>query len=249
MSILDSGLNLQKSHKNTYLLGGIICAILILYSLVTMYVMFMIGTPPETIIECFTMLNDNKFLGLLRLDILTVFTMPLYYVLFYSIYVALKKYDSDGLRISIILVFAGLTLFLATPSVFSYLHLSDKYAIASSDFERSQLLAAGEAILASDMWHGTGAKIGGILIQFGALTISILMLRNNVFTKLTAIIGILTHGLDLLHILVGFFIPVIGALLMAVAGTLYLIWFPLIGLRLYKLSKDSRSAEINLSNE
>lgn len=111
------------------------------------------------------------------------------------------------MRISIILVFAGVTLFLATPSVFSYLHLSDKYAIATSELEKSQLLSAGEAIIASDMWHGTGAKIGSLLMQIGALIISILMLKNNVFTKLTAYIGILTHGLDLSHILIGFFLP------------------------------------------
>lgn len=239
----DNDLNLQSSHRITYLIGGLICTILILYSLATMYVMFMIGTPPETIIECFTMLNENKFLGLLRLDILTVFTMPLYYVLFYSIYIALKSLDGDALRISIILVFAGLTLFLATPSVFSYVHLSDKYAIATTQIEKSQLLAAGEAIIASDMWHGTGAKIGGLLIQVGALFFSIIMLKNKVFSKLTAITGILTHGLDLLHILIGFFIPGVGALLMAIAGTFYLIWFPLIGLRLFKLGKYTRSVE------
>ena len=236
-------LNLHPSHKTIYRLGGLICVLLILYSFATMIVMFSIGTPPETIAECFSMLSQNKFLGLLRLDILTVFTMPLYYILFYSIYIALKNHDSDTLRISIILVFAGLTLFLATPSVFSYLHLSDKYAIATSELEKSQLLAAGEAILASDMWHGTGAKIGGILIQIGALIISILMLKNKVFTKVTAYVGILTHGLDLLHIFIGFFLPALGGILMAIAGTLYLAWFPLIGLRLYKLSKQIKPLE------
>lgn len=236
----NKDLNLHPSHKTTYWLGGLICAILIIYSIATLVVMFMIGTPPETIIECFSMLNENKFLGLLRLDILTVFTMPLYYVLFYSIYIALKNHESDSLRISIIFIFAGLTLFLATPSVFSYLHLSDRYVLATSEIEKSQLLAAGEAIIVSDMWHGTGPKIGGLLIQVGALIISILMLKNKVFSKATAYIGILTHGLDLLHILIGFFLPVVGAILMPIAGTLYLVWFPLIGLRLNKLSKEIR---------
>lgn len=229
--------HLSSSSKIVFWIGGISSMILIVYSLATMLIMVFIGAPPETITECFTMLNENKFFGLLRLDMLTVFIMPLYYLLFYSIYKALKKTNNDEiLTISMILIFAGLTLFLATPSVFSYLHLSDKYAIATSEIQKNQILAAGEAILASDMWHGTGAKIGGMLLQTGAFLISLVMLKQNVFNKLTAYTGIFTHGLDLAHILIGFFLPSVGIILMAIAGLLYLLWFPLIGTRLFKLS-------------
>jgi hypothetical protein len=197
--------------------------------------MSLVGGPPETIEQTFSILQDDKLSGLLRLDILTVLVMPLYYLLFYSLFVALKNTDHTISTISMILAFAGVTLFLATPSVFSYLYLSDKFAIAISDFQKNQLLAAGESILASDMWHGTGAKIGGLLLQTGAILISILMLRSNVFNKSTAITGIATHGLDLTHILIGFFAPSLGNIIMFIAGPLYLIWFPMVGFRLYKL--------------
>lgn len=227
--------DLSSTGKIAFRLGGISSLILILYSLATMLIMVFIGSPPETITECFTMLNENQFFGLLRLDILTVFTMPLYYLLFYAIYLALKKTNQELVSIATILVFAGLTLFLATPSVFSYLQLSNQYAAATSEIQKNQLLAAGEAILASDMWHGTGAQIGGILLQTGALLISFMMLKQNIFSKLTAYTGIFTHGLDLAHILIGFFLPSIGIILMAIAGPLYLLWFPLVGIRLFKL--------------
>lgn len=167
---------------------------------------------------------------------MTVFIMPLYYLLFYNLFIALKNTDHILSAISMILAFAGLTLFLATPSVFSYLYLSDKFALAISEIQRNQILAAGESILASDMWHGTGARIGGLLLQSGALLISVVMLRSNVFNRLTAITGIATHGLDLAHILIGFFLPAFGNILMFIAGPLYLVWFPLVGIRLYKLS-------------
>jgi len=229
----------NTSIRLLYQLGGLTCMILIAYSLFTMLIMVGIGTPPETIEECFSMLKENRLYGLLRLDILTVFVMPLYYLLFYSIYLALKDTNKEFLSISTILVFAGLTLFLATPSVFSYLHLSDEYAKATIESDKNQLIAAGEAILASDMWHGTGAKIGGILIQLGALIISMIMLKSNVFNKLTAYTGIVTHGLDLAHIVIGFFLPTVGIILMAIAGPLYLLWFPLIGIRLFKLKNKN----------
>ncbi|MHB1392985.1 MAG: hypothetical protein ACYCYE_07900 [Clostridia bacterium] len=231
------------NDKTTFWLGGLSSMILIVYSLATMLIMVLIGDPPQTAAECFTMLSENKFFGLLRLDLLTVFIMPLYYLLFYSIYIALKKINTAMVTISTILIFAGLTLFLATPSVFSYLHLSDKYAIAASEVQRNQLLAAGEAILASDMWHGTGALIGGILMQTGALLVSFVMLKQNVFSRLTAYTGIFTHGLDLAHILVGFILPTVGVILMAIAGPLYLLWFPLVSARLFRLSKYSQGID------
>ena len=229
----------NTSIRLLYQLGGLTCMILIAYSLITMLIMVGIGTPPETIEECFSMLQENRLYGLLRLDILTVFVMPLYYLLFYSIYLALKDTNKELLSISTILVFVGLTLFLATPSVFSYLYLSDEYAKAIIESDKNQIIAAGEAILASDMWHGTGAKIGGILMQLGALIISMTMLKSNVFNKLTAYTGIVTHGLDLAHIIIGFFLPTVGIILMAIAGPLYLLWFPLIGIRLFKLKNKN----------
>jgi len=226
---------IDSSTKTIFRIGGISCFILIAYSLLTIVIMVFIGPPPETIDECFSMLIENRFYGLLRLDVLTVFLMPLYYLLFFSLYVALRNTDYALVTISTILVFVGLTLFLATPSVFSYLHLSDKFATSNSDLQKNQLLAAGESILASDMWHGTGARIGGLFLQTGAVLISIVMLKNNSFNKLTAVTGIITHGLDLAHIIIGFFLPTIGIIVMSIAGPLYLLWFPLVGLRLFKL--------------
>jgi hypothetical protein len=219
-----------SSQKTIYWIGGISCLILIVYSLTTLLVMSIIGGPPETVEQTFSVLQDNRLHGLLRLDILTVFVMPLYYLLFYSLYIALKKTNPALVTISTILAFAGVT-----PSVFSYLHLSDRFAAATSEFQKNQILAAGESILASDMWHGTGAKIGGLLLQTGALLISVVMLRTSIFNRFTALTGIVTHGLDLLHLIIGFFLPVLGNILMFIAGPLYLLWFTLVGLRLLKL--------------
>jgi hypothetical protein len=227
----------DSSCKTVYRIGGFVSMILIAYCLATMLIVLFLGPPPETIEECFTMLNENKLQGLLRLDILTIFIMPLYYLLFYSIYLALKRTKQELVVLSIILIYAGLTLFLSTSSVFSYLNLSDKYALATTDIQRNQLLAAGEAILESDIWHGTSALIGGLLLQTGGLLISIIMLKSSIFNKITAYTGIFIFGLDLAHIVIGLFLPIVGGIIMVVAGTFYLLWFPLIGLRLFQLGQ------------
>lgn len=182
------------------------------------------------------MLQENRLVGLLRLDLLTVYVMPLYYLLFLSLWAALNRAHFVNATLSTLLVFVGLTLFLAMPSVFSYLILSDQYAAAATQAQRDQLVAAGQAIYASDLWHGTGAIIGGILMQGGAVFISVIMLRGVGFGKATAISGIVTHGLDLLHMLLIPFLPEAAGILMIVGGTLYLVWFPLIARDLFRLS-------------
>jgi hypothetical protein len=237
MEKYENSISNIKSYNNLYWLCGLVSFILIIYSLCTILIVAIIGGPPVTIEDCFTMLSENKLYGLLRLDILTVFIMPLYYLLFYGIYMALRNENYWLISISTLLVFSGVTLFLATPSVFSYLHLSDKYEVAVTESDKNQLLAAGEAILASDMWHGTGALIGGLLMQTGALLISFIMLKSNIFNRLTAYTGIVTHGLDLVHIIAGFIVPSLGIIFMAIAGPLYLLWFFLIGIRLINLTR------------
>lgn len=229
----------SATNKITFQRGAIAAFALMGYSILTLLIMVFLGGPPVTIEECYTMLSENKFYGALRLDILTVFAMPLYYVLFFSVYKAMNNKGNGLIPISTLFVFAGVTLFLATPSVFSYLHLSKVFDSATTETEKNNLIAAGQAILASDMWHGTGARVGGILLQSGAVIISFVMLGGNEFSKLTAYTGILTHGLDLIHILVGFLLPDIGNLLMMIAGPLYFLWFPLIGVGLFKLTRPS----------
>jgi len=190
-------------------------------------------------------LQNSRVVGLLRLDLLTVIVMPLYYLLFTGIYVALRRTNGAYTALATALAFIGVTLFLATPSVFSMVYLSDQYVAATTEAQKSLFLAAGEAIIASDMWHSTGAIMGGILLQSAGVLISVVMLQSKVFSKVTAYVGILTHGLDLAHILIGFFVPGVGVILMAIAGPLYLIWFPLVGRRLFQLGQGVSKEEVN----
>jgi hypothetical protein len=216
--------------------GGIAAYILIVYSLATIVQMVVLGGQPTTAAEAFTLLQHNKALGLLRLDLPTLIVMPLYYLLFLGLFAALRRSHLANALLATALAFVGVTLVLATPTALSMLPLSDKFAAATTDAARAQLLAAGEAIMASDIWHGTGAILGGVLIQCGAVLICCVMLRGGVFGKATAWLGIVMHGLDLAHIIGGQFLPVSGVVLMAIAGPLYPVWFFLVGRRLLQLA-------------
>jgi hypothetical protein len=211
---------------------------LLAYSLATLIQLMALGGQPESAQAGFALLAKDRLVGLLRLDVLTLLVMPLYYLLFLGLHAALRRIDPALALVAAALAFAGVTLFLATPSAFSFLTLSDRFAAAESEAQRTLLLAAGEAILAADLWHGSGALIGGLLLQTAALLASALMLRGALFGKLTAWLGVVTHGLDLLHLLAGLLLPTVGAAIMFVAGPLYLVWFPLVARDLSRLARE-----------
>jgi hypothetical protein len=77
--------------------------------------------------------------------------------------------------------------------------------------------------------------MGGLLLEGGAVLVSVAMLRSSVFSRATAYVGIVTHGLDLVHGVLGPVVPTAGFALMAVAGPLYLVWFALVGRTLLRL--------------
>jgi hypothetical protein len=79
---------------------------------------------------------------------------------------------------------------------------------------------------------------GGMLLQTSTLLFSIMMILTAGFSKVTAWLGVVMHGLDLLHVLLGLFLPSVGAVLMIIAGPLYLIWFPLLARDFRRLVKE-----------
>jgi hypothetical protein len=228
----------ESTWKSLYKIGGVSALILIVYSLITMVVVVFIGGLPGTAAEAFDLLERNRIVGLLRLDALTMLIIPFYYPLYLSIYVGIRKSHVAYATLGALLAFAGVTLFLATPSAFSLIHLSNKYAATTTTAQKDQLLAAGEALLASDMWHGTGAMVGGFLMLIAGLILSVVMLKSDNFSRWTAIVGILIYGLELVRSIFMPFIPVTGIIIMAIAGPLYLVWFPLLARDFFRLGRN-----------
>jgi hypothetical protein len=113
--------------------------------------------------------------------------------------------------------------------------LSDKFAAATSEAQNTALAAV---ISWLRTWHSSSAAIGSILLQTGALVISVVMLRSKSFSKLTAWVGVITFGLELAHALIIPFLPAVGAALMYVAGPLYLLWLPLLARDFFRLRQE-----------
>lgn len=223
----------DKNSIRLYKAGAVTALLFLVYSVITLLIFALIGEGyPQTALECFTMLKDDLFVGLLRLDIVSVVFIPFYYILFFSLYRSLRDTDELAAAIAIFSILAGVTIFISDVNIAELLTLSKKYHAASTPEFQQQILAAGEAVLASDMWISTSAKIRGIMIEFGALTLSLLMLKTDFFKRYTAITGILAHGFDLTSEIFSIFIPTVKEIFTMIAGPLYIVWFVLIAIGL-----------------
>lgn len=221
-------------------MGGVAAFLMLASATVPMVVVLTLGGEPTTPNEYFTLLGGNRLVGLLRMDLASVATIALYYFVFFGLYAALRRTQAPQAALATALGFVGATLWFAKHSALSMVHLSERYAAATTDAERGQIVAAAEAVLASDVWHTTGSLVGGVLLMSAAITISAAMLRSGLFGKAAGWSGILANGIDLLHVLLNLVLPGgPGDILMAVAGPAYLVWFILLGRRLLQLGSPS----------
>ncbi|HEY6074835.1 MAG TPA: hypothetical protein VIV15_16000, partial [Anaerolineales bacterium] len=95
---------------------------------------------------------------------------------------------------------------------------------------------------------GTGALLASLLLEGALLPFCVLMLPGRTFGKGIGYLGIVAHGLDVARSIVFLsLIPIfdadvasrIGVPLLAVGGTLQLVWYPWVGLRLWRLGRQA----------
>ena len=218
-------------------LGGIVSWIQLGLLLLSMGIGLAVGFLPSTAAEYFETLNNDGFAGILRLDLATLILLALFPFVAVAIYAAFRQTRPAYGLLAMVLILTGTLLGLANESAFAMMHLSDLYAAASSAAQQEQILAAGEAVLAANMWNSTACFLAGVFMQGGFVFISLIMLQGKDFSKGTAYTGILSNGLDFLHVLVALFAPALATTLLSIGGVFYLFWFVFLGRDLVKIGR------------
>jgi hypothetical protein len=188
-----------------------------------------------TVIDWFTLLQSHWFLGLRNLGLLNIIGAALLAPTFFAFYSALRRDNEAYGAFGTILFFVGVAVYLASNRAFSMLSLSGQYASATTDAQRSLLIAAGQAMLAEGQ-----TRAGIPLIEFACLVISAVMLRGKVFSKATAYAGILGNVLLMVFEIILAFVPpsLDAGMVIAVGGGLsIMIWYLLVGRRLLQLGR------------
>ena len=189
-----------------------------------------LGPKPVSAEEFFAIQQSSRLASVLRGDFLLLVLIGGYLGTFPALYVALRRVSPVASMFATLFTLIAVTLCFASESTFALLYLGDQYATAPTAMLRAQFLAAGEAVIAADMWHSSGAYVSGILLQGGGVIISLVMLRSRDFSKVTAIAGLLGNALDLTQHLLHPFAPSVSATIQMAMGPFYLVWFPMLAL-------------------
>lgn len=226
----------ELNPRPLYAAGGIAALVQLLGLVVITVVMVSLGPKPVTAEEFFAVGSESAAQMLLRGDfVVLVFLIVPYLVTFPALYLALRRRAPLVAFFATLFTLLAVVVCLATESGFSLLYLAQQHAVATSEAQRAVLLAAGEAVIAGDMWHSTAAFASGILLQGSGIAISLVMLRSRDFHRITAWSGLLGNGLDLTQHLLQPMIPGVQGAIMTVTGLLYVVWFPTLARDLLRL--------------
>jgi hypothetical protein len=229
----------SNNLKGLYTIGGV-SAILQLVAILTYSVLLgVLGPKPTSAAEYFDIFQSSPMEAFLRGDFLLLVLIGLYLGTFPALYAALRRLSPVYAALATLFTLMAVTGTFATESSFSLLHLGNQYVNAASDVVRTQLLAAGEAVIASDMWNSSAAYMGGILLQGSGVMISVIMLRSKDFSKVTAYSGLLGNGLDLIQHVFHIFLPSVSGFISMFMGVFYFVWFPMLSRDLFRLAKES----------
>lgn len=184
------------------------------------------GPTPTSVAGWYSLLQSDKLYGLALLGLFEVLATIVSTFMFLALYAALRRVNEGFALTATAFAIVGIAIYLASITTFSMLSLSNKYAVASTADERSQLLSAGQALLA--MYPNTVFNIGLFLWAVGGIIISAVMLRSGFFSKWIAYVGILAN-------VVGLPGGSLGIALFSINGLLLLIWLVMVGVRLFRL--------------
>lgn len=226
---------MEPAWKPLYRIGAV-AALLVVVLYVSQIIVFVASPPPSTVVGYFTLFHKNALLGLLDLDLLSIVDYVLFVPMFLALYMALRRVSPSFMVIATSLAFVGIAVYFASNTAFEMHSLSNQYAAATTDAQRSLFVASGQAMLA--IYQGTAFDVSYVFLAIAPLIISVVMLQGNTFGKVTAYVGIVANVLA-----VGLFVPAIGVFLSLISVVGLLIWYVLIAWRLFLFAQRASNEE------
>jgi len=227
----------SSNIKGLYAIGGSAAILQLLTTLTYSALLEILGPKPTSAAEYFKIYQGSPLEAFLRGDFLLLVLIGLYLWTFPAVYIALRRLSPAYVALATLFTIMAVAGTFATESSFSLLYLGERYVNSASDAMRTQLLAAGEGVIASDMWNSSAGYMDGILLQGAGVMVSAIMLRSRDFSKVTAYSGLLGNGLDLIQHIIHLFAPAVSAGITLLMGLFYLVWYPMLARDLFKLAK------------
>lgn len=223
----------DPSWRGLYRAGGVSGLLAGVIYIVAAGLIFTTPSPPTSGgAETLEYIASHRSLYILK-QILWLAPSVLAMVVFLALYPALERVNKSYAAIGTVLGVSAWALSLAWPTTGegapALVYLSDQYAAAATDAERTAFATAAEVLVATE---AVPAAIG-VLQTIGILVISLVML-GGIFPKGVAHLGAITGALGIVSEAL---LPILG-IAYAIYGVLVMVWFLVIGWQLYRLARD-----------
>ena len=180
-----SSASADPNWRSLYKIGGFAALGTVLVGLVEIGITFLPGgnTSNKTVFDWFTLFQNNWFMGLRNLGLLNLLFYALDIPIFFALYGAHRKTSQTLAALAMIVSFIGVAVFYATNRAFAMLDLSNQFALATTEAQRSMLAAAGQAMLSVGQSHTPGTFIAFFLSESASLLISVVMYTRQAFQQ------------------------------------------------------------------
>jgi hypothetical protein len=236
--------NHQSQWNTIYKIGALAAIGAVLVGVTEIAITFLPGgnAPHETVLDWFTLFQENPFMGLRNLGLLNIFLDALGILTYFALYAAHRENPYQPYAaLAAIISFLGIGVFLATNRAFPMLALSQQYTAATSDAQRAMLEAATQSMLSVGQSHTPGTFLAFFLVELAGVLISIVMLRSKIFSQAAAYAGILGFGMLLIFEFFSSFVTGLSVVAMTLAmfgGILSMAWYIMIAHRFFQLGQN-----------
>jgi hypothetical protein len=232
----------RTTWKSLYRVGATAPLVALGFYLIQVLAMVFGGANPTTITDYAALLQRNRVLGLLYLNALDVFSIAFLGTMFLALCIALRQVNRSYAVIAALFAFLGVAAFVV-PRVLmlSVVPLSGQYAIATTETQRTVLLAAMETL--NSFGIATNRTIGFLFMTIASLIISVVMTKSAAFTRATAYVGILASAFTIAMDILLFVAPSIAALGAFLDALPWLVWWLLVSRDLFGLARISPKAQ------
>lgn len=238
--------NIDRSWRSLHAVGGaaaLIAAILFRRNLDAEYMLLRSldvfkGGPnsyPETIIDWFRVLYENRVVGLILLNFFDLVNYILVGVIFIALFAVLKPVSKSSALFAMVVGLVGVTLYLGSNQALTMLSLSERYMAATNEIERVIIMAVGQATLAihqNNSYSGTGIYLSFMFVTVSGLIYSVAMIQTGIFSRGTATTGILANSIGLVYYIFLIYIPKLVFIPISASALFLLIWYLQIGIKL-----------------
>jgi len=223
-------------------LGGVAAALIVVTALAEMVITFLPGgyTTAETVVDWFTLLQNHWFLGLRNLGLLNIVMVALGIPMTYALYFVHRDKNQAFAALALMISLIGTAVFYATNRAFPMLDLSLRYAAATTAAQRTILEAAGQAMLSVGQSHTPGTFLAFFLAEIGGILMGVVALRGKVFSRATALAGIVGYGFLFAFEILSTFAPStrdVAMILAMIGGVANLAWYVLVAVRFLQLGQ------------